>query len=228
MLRLERYVEIQVLKRQGKSIRAISAELGVSRNTVRKYLRSAKKPKSKQRPERISKLEPFAITSASGSARRTRSGYRPPCCSARLPSAGRKAQDQIESDKPDSIKVVMRRATARTWKHLAKERLEDVKPTIPRGERFWPLTKEENRAIKALFENDEAVRKLVTSLKSRSDDARIEALDAAYWMKGCSSLGRLRFAVLLQVGKGKKRDAEFCLIDSRRQLPLPRQRHRGR
>ena len=30
--------------------------------------------------------------------------------------------------------------TARTWKHLARERLEDVKPTIPRGERFWPIT----------------------------------------------------------------------------------------
>jgi transposase len=59
MLRLEEYVEIQVLKRQGKSIRAISAELGVSRYTVRKYLRSANKPKAKQRPERVSKLEPF-------------------------------------------------------------------------------------------------------------------------------------------------------------------------
>jgi transposase len=59
MLRLEGYVEIQVLKRQGKSIRAISAELGLSRNTVRKYLRSAAKPKAKGRPQRISKLDPF-------------------------------------------------------------------------------------------------------------------------------------------------------------------------
>jgi transposase len=59
MLRLEGFVEIQVLKRQGKSIRAISAELGVSRNTVRKYLRNAKKPKAKERPVRVSKLEPY-------------------------------------------------------------------------------------------------------------------------------------------------------------------------
>ena len=44
---------------------------------------------------------------------------------------GPRAQNQIESDKPECIKVVMRRATARTWKHLARERLEDVKPTIP-------------------------------------------------------------------------------------------------
>jgi uncharacterized protein (DUF2252 family) len=131
---------------------------------------------------------------------------------------GPRAQNQIESDKPESIKVVMRRATARTWKHLARERLEDVKPTIPRGERFWPLTKDESKAIDTLFQ-DEAVRKLVTSLKSRPDDATIEVLDAAYWMKGCSSLGRLRFAVLLQVGAGKKRDDEFCLIDIKEATP---------
>jgi uncharacterized protein (DUF2252 family) len=125
---------------------------------------------------------------------------------------GPRAQNQIESDKPECIKVVTRRATARTWKHLARERLEDVKPTIPRGERFWPLTKSETRAIAAMFENDE-VRKLVTSLKSRPDDAAIEVLDSAYWMKGCSSLGRLRFAVLLRIATGRKRDDEFCLID---------------
>ena len=125
---------------------------------------------------------------------------------------GPKAQNQIESDKPDCIQVVMRRATARTWKHLAKERLQEVKPTIPRGERFWPLTKVEDRAINSLF-NDEGVRKLVTSLKSRPNDATIDVLDAAYWMKGCSSLGRLRFAVLLRVSTGKRRDDGHCLID---------------
>jgi len=125
---------------------------------------------------------------------------------------GPRAQDKIESDKPESIRVVMRRATARTWKHLARERLRDVKPTIPRGERFWPLSRKESQAIDALFDN-EAARKLVTSLRSRADDATIEVLDAAYWMKGCSSLGRLRFAVLVRVGTGKKREDEFCLID---------------
>src|ERR1700729_3953477 len=59
--------------------------------------------------------------------------------------SGPRAQDIVESDKPDSIKVVMRRATARTWKHLARERLDDVKPNIPRGERFWSLTKDESK-----------------------------------------------------------------------------------
>jgi transposase len=39
MLTLEQAVTIQILHQQGKSIKAISRELGVSRNTVRKYLR---------------------------------------------------------------------------------------------------------------------------------------------------------------------------------------------
>jgi uncharacterized protein (DUF2252 family) len=38
-------------------------------------------------------------------------------------------------------------------------------------------------------------------------------LDAAYWMKGCSSLGRLRFAVLLGVGKNHRKKGGLCLID---------------
>jgi uncharacterized protein (DUF2252 family) len=36
-------------------------------------------------------------------------------------------------------------------------------------------------------------------------------MDSAYWMKGCSSLGLLRNATLIRVGKSKS--ADFCLID---------------
>jgi uncharacterized protein (DUF2252 family) len=138
---------------------------------------------------------------------------------------GPRAQNRIESDKPESIRVVMRRATARTWKHLARERLRDVQPAILRGDRFWPLTKEEGKAMDLLFK-DGKVRKLVTSLKSRADDAEIAVLDAAYWMKGCSSLGRLRFAVLLKVQTTKKDQDEFCLIDIKEatQAAAPRSR----
>jgi uncharacterized protein (DUF2252 family) len=122
------------------------------------------------------------------------------------------AQNHIESDRPESIRVVMRKANSRTWKHLAKERLRDMKPNIPRGDRFWHLAKAEDAAIQSLFEQED-VRKLVTSLKSRPDDATIEVLDAAYWMKGCSSLGRLRMAVLLNVSTGKAKHDDFCLVD---------------
>jgi uncharacterized protein (DUF2252 family) len=136
----------------------------------------------------------------------------------RLALKGPRAQRSIVSDRPECIKVVMRRAMSRTWKHLARERLKDLKPTIPRGERFWPLSREEQHSIQVLFE-EEGVRRLVTSLKSRPNDAKIEVLDAAYWMKGCSSLGRLRFAILLSVRNGKSKEDESCLIDVKEAAP---------
>jgi len=108
------------------------------------------------------------------------------------------------------IEKVLRQSTTREWRHLAQERIEDVKPTIPLGERFWALDKKEKAEIAQLFETEEA-RKLITSLKHRDDDAKIRVFDAAYWMKGCSSLGRLRYAVLL--GVGPKKDKEYCLVD---------------
>jgi uncharacterized protein (DUF2252 family) len=124
---------------------------------------------------------------------------------------GAQSRTRSLGPKPESVRVVMRQALARTWKHLAKERLEDVRPTLPLGEHFWPLAKPEKKEIKRLFKDD-SVRTLVTSLKFRKNGSRIEVLDAAYWMKGCSSLGRLRYAVLLAVGKASDHD-DFCLID---------------
>ena len=133
----------------------------------------------------------------------------------RLPASSR----IIEADKPDCVRVVMRRATSRTWKHLAKERLKDLKPKIPRGSRFWSLSRREADAIQQLFQR-ENVRQLVASFKPRADDSVIEVLDAAYWVKGCSSLGRVRYAVLLGVGKHKQTEKdEYCLIDIKEATP---------
>lgn len=50
-------------------------------------------------------------------------------------------------------------------------------------------------------------------------------LDAAYWMKGCSSLGRLRFAVLLGVGKSRAKEGGLCLIDIKEAVPAAAPRH---
>ncbi|HMH13818.1 MAG TPA: DUF2252 family protein [Edaphobacter sp.] len=108
------------------------------------------------------------------------------------------------------IKIVLAQALKREWRHLAEERIEDVKPQIPLGDRFWTLSKEEREEIEKLFATEEA-RKLITCLKHRDDDAQIRVVDAAYWMKGCSSLGRLRYAVLL--GVGKKKERQYCLVD---------------
>src|SRR3984885_15024067 len=49
---------------------------------------------------------------------------------------------------PSSIRSVVKRAVKRTWRHLAKERIEDTRPTIPAGKRFWPLTRKEGAEIK--------------------------------------------------------------------------------
>jgi uncharacterized protein (DUF2252 family) len=110
--------------------------------------------------------------------------------------------DTIE-DAPDSVQMVMKQSVTRSWKALAEERLEDKKPTIPLGAKFWPLARSEREAIAELFATP-SLHHLSTSLRSRDDDAEVEVIDAAYWMKGCSSLGLLRFAVLLGIGKGKK------------------------
>lgn len=60
------------------------------------------------------------------------------------------------------------------------------------------------------------------------DDAVLEVVDAAYWMKGCSSLGRARYAVLLDVGKSKEtKKEEYCLVDIKEATPAaaPRAAH---
>jgi uncharacterized protein (DUF2252 family) len=111
---------------------------------------------------------------------------------------------------PKSIQFVMKKSVARSWKNLANERLENQNPTIPLGTRFFALSRSEKTDLAELFQTP-ALHHLATSLKSRDDDARVEVLDAAYWMKGCSSLGLLRYAVLLGIWAGKKRD--IALMD---------------
>lgn len=59
----------------------------------------------------------------------------------------------------------------------------------------------------------EDMRKLATLLRSRDDAAEVKLVDAAYWMKGCSSLGRLRYAVLLEIGGKKGKRSDYCLMD---------------
>jgi len=112
---------------------------------------------------------------------------------------------------PESIRVVSKKAVAASWKTLAEERIEGDRPTIPLGRRFWPISKTEKREIEKLFETEE-MSKLATMLRSRDEDARVKLLDAAYWIKGCSSLGRLRYAVILRIGK-KANGSQYCIMD---------------
>jgi uncharacterized protein (DUF2252 family) len=130
--------------------------------------------------------------------------------------------EKISIERPKAVKLAIKTALARKWKHLAQERIENTKPTIPLGKRFWPLSKIERKEIQALFQ-EEKVRRLVTKLRSRDDNSSIEVLDAAFWVKGCSSLGGSRYAVLLGiVGK----HSEHCLIDIKQAVAALAPRHR--
>lgn len=121
------------------------------------------------------------------------------------------AEEKEWVDAPAPVIAVLKKALQRRWKHLAEERIEDVKPEIPLGKRFWPLSGEEKAAIAELGNSDD-LRQLIMRLHSRKGEASLEVLDAAYWVKGCSSLGRLRYAVLLRVRSAGAK-SEICLID---------------
>lgn len=126
--------------------------------------------------------------------------------------------------RPKCVQVVMRKAIARSWEHLAKERIEDTAPTIPLGKHFWPLSAKERAEVERIFSTEEA-RRLVTSLQCRKNGARVKVLDAAYWVKGCSSLGRLRLAVLLGVGRHSRKNGGLCLIDIKEAIKAAAPRH---
>ena len=59
MLKGGTVLRLQEFNLEGKSIHAISRELGVSRNTVRKYLRGEGSVDKHEQPKRGSKLDPF-------------------------------------------------------------------------------------------------------------------------------------------------------------------------
>ncbi|WP_354070598.1 DUF2252 family protein [Caulobacter sp. 1776] len=118
---------------------------------------------------------------------------------------------EAKSRHPPMIGAVLRQASKRSWKHLAAERLRGIEPRITFGKRFWPVSRAERRELEELCLS-EPIHGLVTSLKSRDRGAELRLLDAAYWMKGCSSLGRLRYAALLAVDNGDG-DEHICFLD---------------
>lgn len=52
-------MEVRVLARHGKGVREIARDLGLSRNTVRRYLRDPEAARYRARPPRESKLDPY-------------------------------------------------------------------------------------------------------------------------------------------------------------------------
>ncbi len=114
---------------------------------------------------------------------------------------------------PDAVKALLKLSIRRKWRHLAKERIGDVTPTIPLGSKYWALSTDERAALATLL-TDPAVVLRLHAWQSKISRGEIALLDAAYWMKGCSSLGQLRYAAIASVGKpGLKHPAKLCLLD---------------
>jgi uncharacterized protein (DUF2252 family) len=114
-------------------------------------------------------------------------------------------------DEPDVVRSVRRRAFGRGWKDLARERLDDVEPTLPLGRKFWTVTAEEKAALETVFAAP-AVVELILSLQGRDAATSTRMIDAAYWMKGCSSLGLLRYAAIVALTEAKHRPG-YALVD---------------
>ncbi len=75
MLTVEEQVEIKILARQGMSIREISRQLQVSRNTVRRYLRDV--AAAQRQPRGVRPPKRTGPTLSSAFAQRIRPGCQP-------------------------------------------------------------------------------------------------------------------------------------------------------
>jgi len=129
---------------------------------------------------------------------------------------------------PPILARTFKSALRRRWRHLADEHLDDPSPSIPIGKSFWPLLKSERTAIETLFQ-EESMRTLLTRLRHRDSESPIALLDAAYWVKGCSSLGGLRFVALagIDATDNDLGEGNLCLIDIKQAGPPAAPRAEG-
>ena len=124
--------------------------------------------------------------------------------------AGGRKHEIVE--RPVIVYEALRQAHGRSWRHLARERLAGKAVRLPLGRRFWPLSGRERSAVEGLFAQ-EALKSFATQLSHRPSSAPVDLLDAAYWLKGCSSLGLLRLAVLLDIEGRSAKGKDLCLVD---------------
>jgi uncharacterized protein (DUF2252 family) len=122
------------------------------------------------------------------------------------------AERRARQKPPRSLNFVLQQAEGRSWTKFLGENIENTTPKIPLGARFWPLSDEEREEIVGVL-RDPQVKRLITSFHTRDDDAELEVADAAHWVKGCSSLGHLRLAVLVRVSGASIKKGRLSLMD---------------
>jgi uncharacterized protein (DUF2252 family) len=94
---------------------------------------------------------------------------------------------------PKDLRKLLNRAVHRRWHNLALERLEGEQKQLPRNRQFWPLHRSERGQVLS-FCGDLDLEKLSPET-DQSGKGGWKVIDAAYWVKGCSSLGHLRYAL---------------------------------
>ena len=128
---------------------------------------------------------------------------------------GETVSEEID-ELPPPIRFVMKAAVKRTSKRLLDERLGGSRKRFKLGSRFWQLADDEREAVRQLVEQ-EPVRRLITRLEDRDAEAPVRLVDAAFWVKGCSSLGLWRVAALVEfreAGDNKKSGgSSLALLD---------------
>jgi uncharacterized protein (DUF2252 family) len=125
-----------------------------------------------------------------------------------------------------TVKVSLKEATRRSWRNLANERIKGTVSHFPLGEKFWPISREERRDIEKMFEKEAVLRQLAFA-SAEDDITTAKVRDAAYWIKGCSSLGKLRYAVLLEFEHGSSHAKKHCLIDIKEAVKAAAPRRSG-
>lgn len=129
--------------------------------------------------------------------------------------------------RPAVVKVAMKAALHRSWRKLDQQTIDGSAPRIPQGKRFWPLSPVEARDIRALFESQSGREVRQALYPQAKAEGKINVLDAAFWVKGCSSLGRRRYAVLLDIDGTCSAGGPPCLIDVKEAVAAAAPRQAG-
>ena len=177
-------------------------------------------PRSRPDGDRQSRPRPDPARPVAGHRRRagrTCPASPPPRCWKQI-MAGYQAAlaagaTRTRTRKPRSVRLLMRRALGRRWRHLAEERIEDVRARDPAGREILEAGGNERDAIAALFQ-EEPIREMVTALNQRDDDAAIEVLGRGLLDEGLQLTGPPALCGAAAGRRGRqRRSSTYALVD---------------